>query len=146
MNLQERIIRAFPDLFEDAWKHKAVLPSTAIKAISYSQVCSKCGDDFNIARNTTPCTVPDPITIDDNLAMKLFREVFEELPFKTSEALLVLYMSNTCDLHMLDSDDKTNRLNSILWGLVHATPEQLAEAACIAKEATQPPTERNRLK
>ncbi len=54
----------FPELFKDAWKHKKVC-----------RECDKCGIDLtHKSENCSPCTVPDPIDINDwNVAMKVVK-------------------------------------------------------------------------
>jgi hypothetical protein len=121
--LSERIIRAFPDMFPDAWKHDKG------EWDGWNIVCGKCGDVLQkgamgeqlvvTPESRKPCTVPTPITLDWNLAMKLVRECNS---LAVREQLLEMWLESKITGSYWH------------WNITHATPTDYAEAAVLCKE------------
>lgn len=141
-----RVVKAFPELFPDAWKHDfrptfldTRWPSDKPKYIAYIAQCKKCekgllagetscrviGGQEHIYTPSKPtsCTVPDPIDVDDwNVAMKLVRATKKVDIFRV---LLSIWRENT---------EVSVSEVFIYWLLFHATPADYIEAAIKAKE------------
>lgn len=132
-------VTVFKDLFPDAWKHDIKTIKAKCFDLKHTKQCSKCKKQWFVDDwpEREKCTIPDPMPITWDNAMMLFRAVFESDPTATAQALMEVYMSTDCGLHMLDSDANAKRTNAILWGLVHAEPKHLILAAIRAKEKEQ---------
>lgn len=118
MTDKELGIRAAELFTEKPWEHRFCDPKTAVIAISFNQPCCKCGLDIYISRNATPCTLPDPIDVNDwNVAMRLAKKIAD-----TSYTLFVNALEEVLEVDGINISD-----------IIAATPQDLIEAACKAK-------------
>ena len=112
-----RAVEVFPDLFPDALVHDSYEVSRGVHGDNAIFCCRKCKKSVHRPDIYAPCTVPDPIDINWDNAMRLFREATGHLNIRQIVLLLQgLGYPN-------------------LWNFLrHATPADYIEAACEAKE------------
>jgi len=100
------------------WKHKRCEK----EGIDFC-FCVKCGKDLTpygtIHEN---CPIPDPILLDWNLAMKMFRE----------EDRLILLVRAMCKIYDARESSRESFSN---WWLHFAQPHHYILAACMTKES-----------
>ncbi len=123
--ISTRATTLFPDLFPDAWKHHLAGDTSYDTKVK----CGRCKkllyhrdgpmdgwwqDEFK-----TPCTIPTPLDINWDNAMRMFREVDKHWGKK---ALVKIFV-----------ESKSN-VGFGWWLMYFVTPADYILAACIAKE------------
>jgi len=125
-----RAVKLFPKLFPDAWKHDKCLSGGAL-GVFWCKKCYMSADDLP-KRGDFPdldplhavpmdgCTIPDPIDINWDNAMKLVR---------TAGIPVVR------QLWIIWTNSHYHRKHNLLrWIVFHATPADYILAACKARE------------
>ena len=107
---------AFPELFPDVWGHDEIWNGTQEK-----MQCNKCLVELSYSglNRDQPCTVPTPIVIDWNVAMKVVRECDE---YKVIQAL-----------RKIQDSGGLRQKGFRYWLVLHATPADYLRAALLAK-------------